>query len=176
MRVKYFLFVVVPIVELVVAAVVAHFVGWDWTILTLVVLTFVGAWQVKVQGLAAWRTATRELHEGASPAPAVLDGALRLVGAVLLTVPGFVSALIGALLLVPSARSLTGRRLGGWVVSRFRMPFVVVGDDAAAGWRFRSHTEPDYVDVDSWEEAPDGADGSDGTSRRAVLTPGSSRY
>ncbi len=172
---KYF-FVVVPIVEIVVAAVVAHFIGWDWTILLLVVLSLVGAWQVKVQGLAAWRTASRELHEGASPAPAVLDGALRLVGAVLLTLPGFVSAVIGAALLIPSARSLTGRRLGGWVVSRFRMPFVVVGDDAAAGWRFRANSEPDYVDVDSWEEAPDGGDGSDSTSQHAVLTPGSSRY
>ncbi len=173
---KYFFFVVVPIIEIVVAAVVAHFIGWDWTILALVVLSLLGAWQVKVQGLAAWRTASRELHEGASPAPAVLDGALRLVGAVLVTLPGFVSAVVGGLLLLGPARSLTGRHLGSWVVSRFRMPFVVVGDDAAAGWRFRSNAEPEYVDVDSWEETPDGAGGSDSTRQHGVLTPGSSRY
>lgn len=159
---KYFLFVVLPIVEIVVAAVVAHFVGWDWTILALVLLSLVGAWQIKVQGLAAWRTAAAELHDGAAPAPAVLDGALRLVGAVLLTAPGFVTALVGLVLLMRPARRATGRRVGGWVVTRFHVPFVVVGDDAAAGWRFRSSSEPEYVDVQGWED-PRGRDGGRGS-------------
>jgi UPF0716 protein FxsA len=169
---KYFFFVVVPIVEIVAAAVVAHFVGWSWTILALVLLSFVGAWQVKVQGLAAWRTASRELRDGASPAPTVLDGALRLVGAVLLTVPGFVTAVAGLLLLIGPARRVSGRHLGGWVVSKFHMPFVVVGDDRAAGWRFRSRSEPDYVDVEGWEDSPGG---SGGRARKMIPTE-SSRY
>lgn len=169
---KYFFFVVVPIVEIVAAAVVAHFLGWSWTILALVVLTFVGAWQVKVQGLAAWRTASGELNAGASPAPAVLDGALRLVGAVLLTLPGFVTAVAGMLLLIAPTRRLSARHLGGWVVSRFHMPFVVVGDDRAAGWRFRSDSEPDYVDVEGWEDAPGGAGGR----AHKMIPSESSRY
>ncbi|HET8931636.1 MAG TPA: FxsA family protein [Acidimicrobiales bacterium] len=169
---KYFFFVVVPIVEIVAAAVVAHFVGWSWTILALVVLTFVGAWQVKVQGLAAWRTASRELSDGASPAPAVLDGALRLVGAVLLTIPGFVTAAAAILLLIAPARRVSARHIGGWVVSRFGMPFVVVGDDRAAGWRFRSRSEPDYVDVEGWEDSP----GANGGRSQKMIPSESSRY
>ncbi len=156
---KYFFFVVVPIVEIFAAWVVAQLVGWGWTLVALVVLSLVGAWQLKVQGLAAWRSAADELRAGADPAPTVLDGALRVVGAVLLTAPGFVSALIGAALLLRPARRLTGRRMGTWVVARFHMPFVVVTSDASAGWRFRSSRAPDYIDVDGWDAPADGPGG-----------------
>lgn len=165
---KFFLFVVVPIVEIVAAAIVAHFIGWGWTVLALVALSLIGAWQIKVQGLAAWRSARVELADGAALAPAALDGALRLVGAVLLAAPGFVTALVGAGLLVHPARRVAARSTGQWVVTRFAVPFVVVSDDAAAGWRFRSASEPDVVDVEGWEEPhPSGGDGS-----HPMLTPG----
>ncbi|MBS1847058.1 MAG: FxsA family protein [Actinobacteria bacterium] len=167
----FVLLVVVPIVEIVAAAIVAHFVGWATTVLALVVLSLLGAWQLKVQGLAAWATARNEVADGAPPAPAVLDGVLRFLGAVLLAAPGFVTALIGAILLVRPARRLTGRRAGHWVIDRFSIPFVVVSDEGAAGWKFRSKSEPDVVDVDSWEDATASV-----RSDREMLTPGSSRY
>ena len=166
---KIVLFVVIPLIEIVAAFIAAHFIGWGWTVLALLVLSCLGAWQVKVQGLAAWRTASREIAEGASPAPAVLDGVIRLVGALLVSLPGFVSAIIGGLLLASPVRRLTSRRAGFWVVTKFRMPFVVVQDDAAAGWRFRSSSEPDYVDVDGWEDSTD-----PDAVNRPMLRPGSS--
>lgn len=169
---KVFFLVVVPVVEIIAAALVAHLVGWGWTLLALVVLSGFGAWQLKVQGLAAWRTAGDEVRDGVSPAPAVLDGVVRLLGAVLLTAPGFVSALVGAALLVRPARRVVARNAGQWIVTRLRVPFVVVSDGGAAGWRFRGRGEPDIVDVEGWEDSPSE------TQRPTppALTPGSSRY
>lgn len=149
---KFFVLVVAPIVEIVVAAVVAHFIGWGWTMLALVALSALGVWQIKVQGFAAWAGARQDLADGGSPAPSVLDGALGLVGAVLLAAPGFVSGIVGSVLLVRATRAIASRRAGSWVVARFGLPFVVVSGDNSTGWRFGSPDEPDYVDVDGWEE------------------------
>lgn len=165
------LFVVVPIVEIVAAAVVAHFIGWAAAILALVVLSLLGMWQIKVQGIAAWQTAYREFAEGASPGPTVLDGAMRLTGAVLLAAPGFVSALIGGILLIRPARSVASRHAGGWIVTRFGLPFVVVRDDGVTGWRFGATWEADVVDVEGWEDPP-----APTTVSRPTLPPGESRY
>ena len=78
------------------------------------------------------------------------------------------TALVGAGLLVHPARRVAARSTGQWVVTRFAVPFVVVSDDAAAGWRFRSASEPDVVDVEGWEEPePSGGDGP-----HPMLTPG----
>lgn len=150
--VKLFVLVVMPIVEIVTAVLVARWIGLGWTILALIALSAIGVWQIKVQGLAAWRTARGDLVAGSSPAPAVLDGGLRFVGAVLLALPGFVSAVVGLVFLIGPIRNRASRTTGAWVVRRFRMPFVVVSDDRATGWAFTSSRRARTVDVEGWEE------------------------
>lgn len=138
----------VPIVEIVVAAVVAHVLGWLLTLLALIALSGLGLWQIKVQGFAAWRQASRQIAVGEAPGFAILDGALRVLGAVLLVLPGFCSAFVGLALLIASSRNIITKKSGAWLVSRFSEPLFVVSNG-----RFGSGHGDGIVDVDGWEEA-----------------------
>lgn len=151
-QMRFFLLVVMPVVEVAVAYLVGRWVGFGWMVLALIVLSGIGIWQIKVQGLAAWRNARGDVLDGSSPAPAAVDGALRFLGAVLLALPGFVSALVGLILLIAPIRNRASRRTGAWVVRRMRIPFVVVSSEGTTGWTFRSSRNSGVVDVEGWEE------------------------
>jgi UPF0716 protein FxsA len=57
--------------------------------------------------------------EGRSPGREVLDGALILLGGLLLIVPGFLSDVLGAIALLPPTRSLLRGQLARHIQSRF---------------------------------------------------------
>jgi UPF0716 protein FxsA len=146
------LLVVLPILEIIVAFVVAHFIGWWLTLGLLLVLSLVGGWQIKVQGVGAWRRARDEVRAGRSPARSVLDGGLRLTGAFLLAAPGFVSALIALpFLLAPSRKVLAGQA-EVWTVVRLRVPFMVVSGVGRAGGAVIRSRSSGVVDVEGWED------------------------
>ena len=147
----FVLFVAIPIVEIIATVVVAHFIGWGLALLALLALSLVGGWQVKVQGLGAWRDAVSEVDRGGSPALVALDGALRVIGAVLLTLPGFLTAFIGIVLLLGPPRRVAARRAGGWLVNWLRPSFVVVSERSGT---FRRDGTGEVVDVEGWEESP----------------------
>lgn len=147
------LLVVLPILEIIGAFIVAHFIGWWPTLSLLLVLSLLGGWQIKVQGIGAWRRAREEVRAGRSPARSALDGGLRLTGALLLAVPGFVSSLIAIpFLLSPSRKALAGQA-EAWTVGRWRVPFMVVsGVRRAGGTVIRTRSSSRVVDVDGWED------------------------
>jgi UPF0716 protein FxsA len=109
------LLVLVPVVELFVAVEVADAIGVGLTILALVALAVGGIWLVKAEGLGVLRRVQRQLEAGELPAADVVDGLLILAAGVLMLVPGFVTAAVGLLLLIPftrrPVRTLVLRRL-----------------------------------------------------------------
>lgn len=98
------LLVVVPIVELVVFVEVAQWIGLAEAALLLLLISVVGLWLVKAQGAAAFRRGRADLDAQRVPGRPIVDGLLIFAGAVLLVVPGFVTALVGLALLVPPTR------------------------------------------------------------------------
>src|SRR5581483_9685433 len=68
----------------------------------------------------AWRALRRAVEDGKPPAREVTDGVLVLVGGRLMIVPGFVTAAVGALLLLPPTRAalrpVLAASVGRWVV------------------------------------------------------------
>jgi UPF0716 protein FxsA len=109
-------FVLVPIVELAVIIQVGQALGVLQTLLLMVVVSVVGAWLVKHEGIGVWRRAQRQLEMGAVPGRELVDGTLIMFAGVLLLTPGFVSDCIGILLLLPPVRA--GMR--GLVIRRLR--------------------------------------------------------
>jgi UPF0716 protein FxsA len=61
---------------------------------------------VRSQGGAAWRRFREAVAAGSSPAREALDGALILIGGILLIIPGFITDVLGALLLLAPTRAL----------------------------------------------------------------------
>ncbi len=98
-------FVVVPIVELAVIIWVGGQIGVLNTIALLIILSVGGAWLVKREGLGLVRRARVQLNAGKVPSKELADGALITVAGALLLIPGFVTDLLGLLLLLPPVRA-----------------------------------------------------------------------
>ena len=98
------IFVVVPLVELYVLVQVAHAIGVVPALATLALVSIVGAALVKRQGLAVLGRVRGELEQRRMPTEHLADGALLLGAGALLTVPGFVTDVVGLALLVPPVR------------------------------------------------------------------------
>jgi UPF0716 protein FxsA len=108
-----------PVAELLVAIQVAHAIGVLDMIVLLIVTWPVGSWALRSQGRAAWRRLMGAVAEGRPPAKEVVDGALVLVGGALLIIPGFITDVLGAAMLLPPTRALARALLTRNFQSRF---------------------------------------------------------
>ena len=71
----------------------------------MAVVSLVGAWLAKREGLRTWRRFQEQSKAGKTPSREVADGLCVLVGGALLLAPGFVSDVLGLLLLFPLTRA-----------------------------------------------------------------------
>lgn len=101
----FVLFLVVPFVELYVILQVGQTVGVLNTVALLVVVSLVGAWLVKREGLSVLRQAQERVARGSVPGRELVDGVLILGAGALLLTPGFLTDGIGVLLLLPPVRA-----------------------------------------------------------------------
>jgi UPF0716 protein FxsA len=100
------LFIVVPIAELAVIIQVGQVIGVWWTIGILIADSVLGSVLMRSQGRAAWRRFNETTQAGRVPAREVLDGALVIFGGALLLTPGFITDVLGLVLLIPPTRAL----------------------------------------------------------------------
>lgn len=112
----------VPLAELYVIVQVADSIGVLETIGLLILVSVIGAWLLKREGTAAWRRMNEQLQAGKMPAKEVTDGAMILFGGALLLTPGFLTDIVGLLLVLPPTRaSIKGifrKGMAGWVLKR----------------------------------------------------------
>jgi UPF0716 protein FxsA len=105
--------VIVPIIwlvaEIFVAIKVSEAIGVLATLLALVAGCPIGLWAMRSQGGAVMRRLAAAVAEGRTPAREVVDGALVLIGGMLLMIPGFITDVVGLVLILPPTRSLTGK-------------------------------------------------------------------
>ena len=102
--VLFLLFLVVPFAELFVLLQVGRAIGALNTIAVLLVVSAVGAWLVKREGLAVLHRARQRVNAGAVPGRELVDGVLILFAGALLLTPGFLTDIVGVLLLLPPVR------------------------------------------------------------------------
>ena len=117
-------FIVVPFAELyVIVQVVAPAIGPVWTILLLAADSVLGALLLKSQGRVVWRRFNEALAAGRVPHREVVDGVLVIFGGAFLITPGFLTDILGVLLLLPPTRNVIRRlvvaRLGQRVAVGF---------------------------------------------------------
>jgi UPF0716 protein FxsA len=114
------LFIVVPLAELYVILQVGDAIGAVWTILLLAADSLLGSLLLRSQGRTVWRRFNSTLAEGRMPHREVIDGVLVVFGGAFLITPGFLTDIVGILLLIPPTRALVrklvARRLGRRVV------------------------------------------------------------
>lgn len=118
------LFIVVPVVELWLILQVGEMIGVMPTILLLLLDSLLGAWLVKSQGGVVWRNFRRTADAGRIPANEAVDGFLVILGGTLLLVPGFLSDIVGILLIAPPSRKLLRSRVVKFGMGRTRATFM----------------------------------------------------
>ncbi len=99
------LFIVMPIVELAVIIQVGQELGVVPTIGLLLLVSVVGSWLVKREGLGVWRRFRQQMEAGRVPGREVADGVMIMLAGALLLSPGFVTDAVGVLLLLPPVRA-----------------------------------------------------------------------
>jgi UPF0716 protein FxsA len=132
------LLIVWPIAELFVAIKVAEAIGVLLTVILVIAGWPVGMWLAKTEGRAAWQRLSAAVAAGRPPGREVIDGALVLVGGILLMIPGFITDALGLLLLLAPTRSVARE-----VITRNFQSRLVV-----AATRFSRAPRSEY-DVDS---------------------------
>jgi UPF0716 protein FxsA len=98
-----------PVVELLLLVDIARHIGTLATIGLIAGTGIGGLLLARQQGMGMLARLRRDLAEGRSPGGPIVDGALILVAAVALVLPGVVTDLVGMLLLVPAGRRLVTR-------------------------------------------------------------------
>lgn len=103
----------VGVVELLVLMAVGEWIGPGLTILLMLATSVLGVWLLRREGARSWRAFRASLLEQRPPGPAATEGLLVLIGGVLMVLPGLVTDLVGALLVLPPTRRL----VAGWAQS-----------------------------------------------------------
>ena len=97
--------------ELFVAIDVASAIGVLLTVLLLIASWPLGGWAMRSQGRTVWRRFGDAVTYGKPPGRQAIDGALVLIGGMLMIMPGFITDVLGALLLLPPTRAAVRRVL-----------------------------------------------------------------
>lgn len=119
-------FVAVPFVEIWSIVQVGQVVGPWWTLLLLLATGALGAWLVRREGARTWRALREAVRDGRPPHQEVADGILVLLGGAMMLLPGFVSDVIGLLLVLPFTRPLARPLLARGVARRLDAAYDAV--------------------------------------------------
>ena len=132
-----------PIAELFVAIKVAEAIGVLLTVILLLASWPIGMWLTKAEGRAAWRRLSAAAAAGRPPGREGIDGALVLAGGLLLIVPGFITDVLGLVLLAPT------RKLAREVIARnFQSRLVVAATRFSREPRSRYDVDSTATDLD----------------------------
>jgi UPF0716 protein FxsA len=129
------LFIVVPIAELYVIIKVGSLIGVLPTLAILLADALLGSMLLRQQGRAAWRRFNAAIAERRFPGREAADGLMIAIGGTLLVTPGFITDVVGLLLLLPPTRALIRRALFRYL--RRRMVLVDAGTGGYGAMRDR---------------------------------------
>lgn len=133
-----------PIAELFVAVRVADAIGVLLTIVLLLASWPLGLWLLRSEGRAAWRRLRIAVQDGRPPGREVVDGALAIVGGVLFLIPGFITDVVGAALLLSPIRALAR----GAIERNYRSRLMVRATRSRDGSRSADDVESTAHDID----------------------------
>jgi UPF0716 protein FxsA len=121
------LFLIVPFAELYVIFQVGDAIGVIPTVALLAADSVIGTMLLRSQGRAVWRRFQETMAAGRVPHREVQDGVAVIFGGAFLITPGFLTDIVGVLLLLPPTRGLVIRLAQRAFARRMVARFVVRG-------------------------------------------------
>lgn len=101
-------------------------VGLAPTLGLIITTGIAGAWLAQNQGVEILKKIQEETSRGQMPAATLIDGALVLVGGLLLLTPGLLTDALGFSFLVPVTRDLWRQGLSAWLQKQIRQGSVTI--------------------------------------------------
>ncbi|GII51839.1 hypothetical protein Pth03_02280 [Planotetraspora thailandica] len=118
LRIGLFLaFLVVPVLEIWVLIQIGSVIGGWQTVALLIADSVLGAWLVRREGRRAWAALQSAVQSGRMPDRELADGGMVVAGGALLLTPGFLTDVVGFVLILPFTRPLA-RRVLAWFLRR----------------------------------------------------------
>jgi len=105
------IFIVVPLIEILLLIEIGSRIGALYTIFIIILTGILGASMMRQQGFTIIRNIQRDLSLGRMPTGELINGALVLVGGIVLLTPGFFTDAVGFILLVPATRALIRKKI-----------------------------------------------------------------
>ena len=103
--------ILVPVIEIYLLIKIGSQIGAMSTILLIFTTAVVGVYYAKYEGLNTLKAGFSQLRNNESPTYEVLSGAAIAFAALLLIIPGFVTDILGFLLIFPPTRKLLFTRI-----------------------------------------------------------------
>ncbi|MGC4409146.1 membrane protein FxsA [Rhizobium rosettiformans] len=149
MRLPLVLFLIAPLVEIASFILVGQAIGVLPTLGLIILAAFAGVILLRYQGAGILRRLQSEAQRGMDPGRELVHGALLVVAAFLLIVPGFFGDIIGILLFLPFVRDLA------WRLIKPRL--IVRSSFSDAGFRTSRPSDENVVDLgdDEYQREPD---------------------
>ncbi len=120
-------FVLLVVAEIAVIVLAAQWLG-GWAVFGLILATgLIGGLVVRHEGIRAWTAVGEAVRSGRVPEHDMAASGLAVTGGFLLVLPGFLTDLLGALLVVPSTRPVVRR-----MTSRLLPPGLAAGPGSGA--------------------------------------------
>lgn len=121
----FLVFIVVPILELAVIIKVGGLIGTWPTIFLMLGMAALGSMLIRSQGRAAFSKAMEAIQQGRPPVKSMIDGVGIIIAGLLMVTPGFLSDILGLLLLIPPVRHWLAGRLFHAARARTHVDFKV---------------------------------------------------
>ncbi|WP_185984179.1 FxsA family protein [Aureimonas mangrovi] len=136
-----------PLAEIAVFIAVGSEIGVGWTLLLIVASMLVGILLVRRQSFSTLQAARAQARAGNVPAREMAHGAMIVFAGILLILPGFITDVLGLLLMVPPIRDL----VWGWLSRRVVVTSVRGGPATASRGSPRGPSRGGVVDLDEGE-------------------------
>lgn len=114
-RLLLLLITVIFVIEIGILLWVGSHIGAGWTFALMVITGIFGVWFARKQGAQVLQLAQIQLRNRDVPSDAILDGICVLTGAIFLITPGFITDLVGLILLLPYTRVMIKVLLQRWI-------------------------------------------------------------
>jgi UPF0716 protein FxsA len=111
MRPFLLLFVLFPVLELFVFVKVSGAIGFFPALLLVILGSMLGVFVLRIAGLATALRARESLNRGELPAQTMLEGLMLALAGGLLILPGFVTDVLGLIMLLPISRRLLADKM-----------------------------------------------------------------
>jgi UPF0716 protein FxsA len=111
-------FVIAVLAEVFAFVEVAHLIGLGWAFLLLFAVSASGLFLLRREGPRAWRQIRDYGRMSERPGIEISRHLVGVFAAVLIALPGFLTAIVGAALFVPPVRTLAGRSATGFAAKR----------------------------------------------------------